>query len=152
MDSKSPHTSGVAADKSPMLNSHTTTTSGHGNIDPNNHLMTGTLPPSNDLSIATFERDSSEIVRMARQSQLTQVQQEQMRHLFMLASNIVNAQGYSKVFADQLCLKEKVEEIQNELDATKKKLNDTKKNLAATGYELSVFRRQRRDMLTIRRR
>ncbi|KAK2742453.1 hypothetical protein CKAH01_18488 [Colletotrichum kahawae] len=89
---------------------------------------------------------------MARQAQLTQVQQEQMRHLFKLASNIVNAQGYSKVFADQLCLKEKVEEIQNELDATKKKLNDTKENLAATDYELSILRMQREDMFTIRRR
>ncbi|KAF3808645.1 hypothetical protein GCG54_00006512 [Colletotrichum gloeosporioides] len=142
MDSKSPHTSGTAADESPMLDSSTNTTNGHDNTDLSNHLMTGT-PPSSEL-IATFESDASEIVRMARQAQLTQVQQEQVRDLFTLASNIVNGQGYSKVSEDQLRLKEKAEELRDELDATKK-------TLAATGRELGIVKMQIEDMVTMRR-
>ncbi|EQB51088.1 hypothetical protein CGLO_09409 [Colletotrichum gloeosporioides Cg-14] len=101
-------------------------------------------PPSRELSIATFEGDASEIVRMARQAQLTQVQQEQVRDLFTLASNIVKGQGYSKVSEDQLRLKEKAEELRDELDATKK-------TLAATGRELGIVKMQIEDMVTMRR-
>ncbi|KAI8236607.1 hypothetical protein K4K57_007331 [Colletotrichum sp. SAR 10_99] len=144
MDSKSPHTRGAAADKSPMLDSSTNTTSGHDNTDFNNHLMTGTPPPPSELSIATFESDASEIVQMARQAQLTQVQQEQVRDLFTLASNIVKGQGYSKMSEDQLRLKAKAEELREELDATKK-------TLAATGRELGIVKMQIEDVFTMRR-
>lgn len=81
---------------------------------------------------------------MARQAQLTQVQQEQVRDLFTLASNIVNGQGYSKVSGDQLRLKEKAEELRDELDATKK-------TLAATGRELGIVKMQIEDVFTMRR-
>ncbi|KAI8185090.1 hypothetical protein KHU50_001492 [Colletotrichum sp. SAR 10_65] len=127
-----------------QLDSSTNTTSGHDNTDLNNHLMAGTPPPPSELSIATFESDASEIVRMARQAQLTQVQQEQVRDLFTLASNIVNGQGYSKVSEEQLRLKEKAEELRDELDATKK-------TLAATGRELGIVKMQIEDMFTMRR-
>lgn len=81
---------------------------------------------------------------MARQAQLSQVQQEQVRDLFTLASNIVNGQGYSRVSEDQLRLKEKAEELRDELDATKK-------TLAATGRELGIVKMQIEDMFTMRR-
>ncbi|KAF4848390.1 hypothetical protein CGCSCA4_v004769 [Colletotrichum siamense] len=81
---------------------------------------------------------------MARQAQLTQVQQEQVRDLFTLASNIVNGQGYSKVSEEQRGLKEKAEELRDELDATKK-------TLAATGRELGIVKMQIEDMFTMRR-
>ncbi|KAK1845764.1 hypothetical protein CCHR01_11618 [Colletotrichum chrysophilum] len=81
---------------------------------------------------------------MARQAQLTQVQQEQVRDLFTLASNFVNGQGYSKVSEEQLRLKEKVEELRDELDATKK-------TLAATGRELGIVKMQIEDVFTMRR-
>ncbi|KAJ3954838.1 hypothetical protein N0V92_008642 [Colletotrichum tropicale] len=144
MDFEPSHASGVAASEAPMLSSPASTTNAQDTVDVNNHLMTGTPPPSSELSIAIFESDASEIVRMARQAQLTQVQQEQVRDLFTLASNIVKGQGYSKVSEEQLRLKEKAEELRDELDATKK-------TLAVTGRELGIVKMQIEDMFTMRR-
>ncbi|KAJ5007966.1 hypothetical protein K4K48_009729 [Colletotrichum sp. SAR 10_66] len=70
--------------------------------------------------------------------------QEQVRDLFTLASSFVNGQGYSRVSEDQLRLKEKAEELREELDATKK-------TLAATGRELGIVKMQIEDVFTMRR-
>ncbi|KAI8229094.1 hypothetical protein K4K53_005644 [Colletotrichum sp. SAR 10_77] len=69
---------------------------------------------------------------------------EQVRDLFTLASNIVKGQGYSEVSEDQLRLKKKAEELREELDATKK-------TLAATGRELGIVKMQIEDVFTMRR-